>query len=349
MIKSLHINLFVLFLLTAVVLSTGCFNQEDESNKPPVAKATANPSTVEIHGTVQFSARGSYDPDGDSLTYHWDFDASNGANDVDSIEMEPTHVYNDVGVYTVTLTVSDGEYSDKTQIEVKVVKPEGRLVAVITTEDETKGTVHETESEPGAVHEDTITIEFSGEESEDTDPNSEIEKYEWDYIYEGSFEADESGVTGSYAYKSGRYAVVLRVTNTTGSTDEDTMLITINYNQTYKNRSLEAGENESYRFPVNTAGALRMDIRLSYKVNNVGSWDEDDLELYLYDVDGNKIADTESQENGSERITLSTAEIYQNGQEASIGKWKVVVENQNDFVTVDNYKLSIDVMYYFPS
>ncbi len=42
-------------------------------NSPPVAGASANPSSGGAPLTVQFSSRGSFDPDGDQLSFHWDF------------------------------------------------------------------------------------------------------------------------------------------------------------------------------------------------------------------------------------------------------------------------------------
>jgi PKD repeat protein len=53
---------------------------------------------------VQFSSAGTNDPDGDRLTYQWDFDA-NGT--FDSTEPNPSHTYDKNGVYNATLKVTD--------------------------------------------------------------------------------------------------------------------------------------------------------------------------------------------------------------------------------------------------
>jgi len=342
---------WIAFLVVIIViLSSGCSDNGDDDNKAPVARATATPDTVEVNYEVKFSAKGSSDPDDDTLTYHWDFDASDGANDIDSIKKEPSYSYSETGTYTITLTVSDGDLSDKDTVKVTVTKPQGDLTATITTEDETRGTVHETENDPGTIREETMTVRFSGEESEDTNPESDIQKYEWDYVLEGEFEADESGETGRYDYKSGRYTVMLQVTNTTDKTARDSMYIMVNYNESY-NRSgsnqVEAGENQTFRFPVNTLGAVKLEVSISYEVTDIGGLDEDDLELYLYDVGDNEIANTENQENGSEVITIGYCEIYQNGLENSLGAWRAVVENENSVVDKD-FWIYIDVMYYTP-
>jgi phosphatidylserine/phosphatidylglycerophosphate/cardiolipin synthase-like enzyme len=85
-------------------------------NEPPTASAGED-MTIEMNTPVKFNSR-STDPDGNaSLTYLWDFD--DGSN---STDMNPQHVYDRQGVYTVTLTVSDGQYSDTHSITVIVLE-----------------------------------------------------------------------------------------------------------------------------------------------------------------------------------------------------------------------------------
>ncbi|GEM_PF-970987 len=69
-------------------------------NQSPVAAATA-PSVSGL--TVQFSASGSYDPDGTIDAYAWDFGDAVGS----STQPNPTYTYGAVGTYTATLTVTD--------------------------------------------------------------------------------------------------------------------------------------------------------------------------------------------------------------------------------------------------
>jgi PKD repeat protein len=54
--------------------------------------------------------------DNDPLTYAWDFGDGSGGSDV-----TPTHVYADNGVYTVTLTVSDGANTSTSTLTVTVL------------------------------------------------------------------------------------------------------------------------------------------------------------------------------------------------------------------------------------
>ncbi|HMI32210.1 MAG TPA: PKD domain-containing protein, partial [Candidatus Limnocylindrales bacterium] len=74
-------------------------------NRAPVADA-GGPYTGTVGSPVSFSGTGSSDPDGDALTYAWDFDVSDGIT-VDATGSTPSHTYSATGPYTVTLTVTD--------------------------------------------------------------------------------------------------------------------------------------------------------------------------------------------------------------------------------------------------
>jgi chitinase len=80
----------------------------------PVANAGPN-QTVNEGVTVQFDGSGSSDADGDALSYFWSFGDGSGASGVN-----PTHVFADNGVYTVTLTISDGANTSSSTLTVTV-------------------------------------------------------------------------------------------------------------------------------------------------------------------------------------------------------------------------------------
>ena len=70
--------------------------------QPPVALASATPTSGTAPLTVNFSSAGSYDPDGSAITYSWNF----GDGSAVSSAANPSHVYA-AGSYTATLTVTD--------------------------------------------------------------------------------------------------------------------------------------------------------------------------------------------------------------------------------------------------
>ncbi|MBI3769058.1 MAG: PQQ-dependent sugar dehydrogenase [Deltaproteobacteria bacterium] len=74
-------------------------------NRSPVANASASPTQGIPPLTVQFSSAGSADPDGDPITFSWDF----GDGTAPTTAANPSHVYQNAGPYTAQLTVSDGK------------------------------------------------------------------------------------------------------------------------------------------------------------------------------------------------------------------------------------------------
>jgi hypothetical protein len=114
---------------------------------PPVANP-GGPYTGSIGNQVTFNGNGSSDPNGDPLTYSWDFgDASplgTGAT--------PSHTYSAEGIYTVTLTVNDTTF-DSAPVNttanrsvnpylifkrLKYVLARDKLLLRVTTKDKTK-------------------------------------------------------------------------------------------------------------------------------------------------------------------------------------------------------------------
>lgn len=75
-------------------------------NQAPVANATTDTLSGSTPLTVHFSSNGTYDPNGDNLTYFWDF-----GDGTESTEANPAKIYNNSGTYTVQLKVSDGQYT----------------------------------------------------------------------------------------------------------------------------------------------------------------------------------------------------------------------------------------------
>ena len=76
------------------------------SNQPPVAVATAAPTTGSAPLTVAFDGSTSSDPDaGDTLSFAWDLDGDQAFDD--STASRPSYTYTSTGVHTATLRVTD--------------------------------------------------------------------------------------------------------------------------------------------------------------------------------------------------------------------------------------------------
>lgn len=76
------------------------------ANRPPTASLTASPTSGPVPLTVSFDGSASSDPDGDPLTYLWDF--GDGAT-VQIPAATVSHTYMRGGTYTASLTVRDDD------------------------------------------------------------------------------------------------------------------------------------------------------------------------------------------------------------------------------------------------
>ena len=95
------------------------FTDQATDNTNPVANATASVTAGEGPLTVSFDASGSFDPDGDTIQFAWDFD-SDGV--IDSVEATASFTFDTIGRNNVTLVVSDGQGgSDTSIVEIDVL------------------------------------------------------------------------------------------------------------------------------------------------------------------------------------------------------------------------------------
>ncbi|HEX6651439.1 MAG TPA: PQQ-dependent sugar dehydrogenase, partial [Thermoleophilaceae bacterium] len=98
-------------------------------NSSPVAHAAANPESGTPPLAVQFSSAGSSDPNGDPLSYSWDF--GDGST---STAANPAHTYTTSGVFTATLTVSDGRglsATDSVQVSTQGAGPTANITSPV--------------------------------------------------------------------------------------------------------------------------------------------------------------------------------------------------------------------------
>ena len=85
------------------------------TNTAPVASASASTTQGQAPYSIDFSASASTDPNGDALTFSWDFgDGATGSGETVS------HTYTAAGEYTVALTASDGHLTGTDSLTVSI-------------------------------------------------------------------------------------------------------------------------------------------------------------------------------------------------------------------------------------
>ena len=113
-------------VVTVTLLATGI-----SGNRPPVAVADTLPSgmtTVGTLTTVSLDGRGSYDPDGDPITYSWSLAGTPGGSSatLSSTSSTPSLFVDLAGTYTIELTVTDvpgGHFKKSSQSTWTLYKP----------------------------------------------------------------------------------------------------------------------------------------------------------------------------------------------------------------------------------
>ncbi|QXP52979.1 PKD domain-containing protein [Cellulophaga sp. HaHa_2_1] len=180
------------------------------ANQVPVAVASG-PTTTTIGAIENFYADSSSDPDGDNLTYLWDFGDTTSSNLIN-----PTHSYTTVGIYTVTLTVTDNgtpNLDDTIMITTNVAATTNQLPTVFAGDDQQKNTLFS-------------LINLSGTAS---DPDGSIVTILWEKESGGSATiANPNSLTTSITnFSSGLYEFKLTVTDNLGGTNSDIVRINI--------------------------------------------------------------------------------------------------------------------------
>jgi len=179
------------------------------ANQPPIADI-GGPYLVDEGDTVTLDGSGSSDPDDNIVSYEWDLD-NDGEYD-DAVGETTTRVFNDNGIYTVGLKVTDsyGEYdTDTTTVTVSDLGPIAHLTGDSLLD----------EGQPG-----------SYDASGSTSSPDAIVLYEWDWDYDGSTftSSGDTSMTQSHVWNDdGTYTVVVRVTDDDGSSDITTLSVTV--------------------------------------------------------------------------------------------------------------------------
>lgn len=136
-------------------------------NSLPIAIASSDKTSGDILLTVNFNGAASYDPDGDTITYLWDF-----GDGTTSTLRSPVHTFNSAGTYIVKLTVYDATLAasiETSQSKITITATENASnlpPTVIATSDIVSGTV-------------PFFVKFNGGQS--SDPDGSIISYYWEF------------------------------------------------------------------------------------------------------------------------------------------------------------------------
>jgi PKD repeat protein len=162
-------------------------------NQYPSARIDG-PEQGYVNDLISFSASRSSDPDEDPLTYHWDFGDGSTSN-----EENPTQIYSNLGVHTVSLQVEDPDgASDNVQTMIEIIN----------------GPPTANANGPYTVYLGEI-VQFSSDGSNDPDGNPL--EYHWNFgDRTQSFEANPQHIYD----KTGKYNVILKVKNIYGAEDQ---------------------------------------------------------------------------------------------------------------------------------
>ena len=176
---------------------------DDSANEAPVAIATADDLDGLAPHVVNFVGQNSTDDDV-IVSYVWNFGTGDTSN-----EPNPQYIFNTVGNYQVTLTVSDIQGLEDTSIVPIIVNTPSGSPTAVATADVTNGIA-------------PLVVNFNGSGSFD---DGQIDSYSWDFG-DGSLISNLPNPEHTYN-TAGDFTAVLIVTDNDGITNFDEIDITV--------------------------------------------------------------------------------------------------------------------------
>lgn len=182
-----------------------------EPNSAPNADA-GGPYEGDEGASIGFDGTGSTDPDGDELTYEWDF----GDDSTASGSATPDHAYVDDGTFTVSLTVTDpGGLGSTATSSVTVANVAPEVDAGADTALASGGTM-------------ILSGDFSDPGVEDGPWTTEIDWGDGSDIEAGTTTDQSAAVTGNHRYVApGTYTVRLTVTDKDDGSGSDVVSVEV--------------------------------------------------------------------------------------------------------------------------
>ena len=281
-----RVILLALLVLSAPIIA-GCL-ESFKGNQAPAASFTVTESgTLKADMLIHFNALGS-DPDGDTMTYAWDF----GDNNIGQ-GAATTHTYSSSGDYTVVLSVSDGEFETTAEQTFTIFSADAQepTAALATSkmnncdddDPPASGTYilvwlcddmedSELEYNPST----TVTLDASGSQAGGSE--AWLVDWKWDLNMNvdsdgdgnKANDVDAEGETFQWAVPAGEWRVQVTVYDDQGMSASEDSWVYVNARATWT--TIEIGRNNSADNPrVEFTFPLTYDLDDSHKINRVKS------------------------------------------------------------------------------
>lgn len=166
---------------------------------------------------VRFDGGQSQSLKGKIIKYEWDFDDGSALQVGKSV----SHIFNDPGTYTVTLTVEeDSGKTDQTSITIKALKISSVPEAVISTDPPYSRT------DEGDILSGVLPFKVIFDASKSTDEDNDIVDFQWDFDSDGVI--DFEGKKGEHVFDAaGTYETTLTVRDTEDQSGTATLKVEV--------------------------------------------------------------------------------------------------------------------------
>lgn len=237
------------------------------------------------------------------VSHEWDFgDKATGTSQIVS------HIYQEKGIYEVKLIVN---VRDK---ETGKISVGGEYTVTVSVTNEALSAIFEADPQSGEA-----PLEVNFDASKSSDPDGNIDTYEWDFNNDGDYSDAEGEKVKHKFEKIGKYTVSLRVTSTTGEED-------------IGEKEIEVVEQQGPQAVITIADEPEsLTVGTSYIFKSDGSESPDGkIEKYSWDFgDGTKTETTKTASHafknaGNYEVTLTVTD--ETGEEGSVVK-KISVGN----------------------
>ncbi|MEA1988388.1 MAG: PKD domain-containing protein [Pseudomonadota bacterium] len=169
-------------------------------NIAPTASFITSGNTGGLPFAVQFDASSSSDPDGEIVSYEWDFGDGQTA-----IGMLTDHTYTQSGTFSATLTVTDSSGQSVRSVQTMTVLNEEPVAHIVST-----------------VLSGTVPLDVNFDASGSLDSDGQIVSYEWSF----GDGATATGINVQHTYlKAGNFTATLNVVDNGGAKASSSVFI----------------------------------------------------------------------------------------------------------------------------